>query len=246
MLLDQGEALADAGEHAEAEHIDLEQPERIEIVLVPFDEGAVLHGGVADGHDLGQRPARQHEAADMLGEMAREAEQLLRELEAAREQRVGRIEACLADIFLRQGGVAQAPDGGGERGDGVLGEAQRLADLAHRRAAAIGDHGGGDAGAVAAVAAIDILDHLLAPLMLEIDVDVGRLFPLRRDEALEQKIDLGRVDIGDGEAVADGGVRRRAAPLAENVEVPRVMHDVVHGEEVARVVELLDQRELLL
>ena len=120
MLLDQGEALADAGEHAEAEHIDLEQPERIEIVLVPFDEGAVLHGGVADGHDLGQRPARQHEAADMLGEMAREAEQLLRELKAAREQRVGRIEACLADIFLRQGGVAQAPDGGGERGNGVL------------------------------------------------------------------------------------------------------------------------------
>ena len=82
--------------------------------------------------------------------------------------------------------------------------------------------------------------------MLEIDVNVGRLFPLRRDEALEQKVDLGRVDIGDGEAVADGRVRRRAAPLAENVEVPRVMHDVVHGEEVARVIELLDQRELLL
>ena len=82
--------------------------------------------------------------------------------------------------------------------------------------------------------------------MLEIDIDVRRLLPLRRDEALEQKVDLGRVDIGDGEAVADGGVRRRAAPLAEDVEVPRVMHDVVHGEEVARVVELLDQRELLL
>ena len=58
--------------------------------------------------------------------------------------------------------------------------------------AAIADDGGGEAGAVAAVAGIDILDHLLAPLMLEIDVDVGRLFPLGRDEALEQKIDLGR------------------------------------------------------
>ena len=125
-------------------------------------------------------------------------------------------------------------------------EAERLADLAHRRAAAIGDHGGGDAGAVAAVAAIDILDHLLAPLMLEIDVDVGRLLPLRRDEALEQEVDLGRVHIGDGEAVADGGVGRRAAPLAEDVERAGIVHDVVHGEEIARVVELLDQRELLL
>ena len=245
MLLQKSEALADAGEHAEAEHIDLEQPERIEVVLVPFDEGAVLHGGVADGHDLGERPARQHEAADMLGEMAREAEQLLGELETAGEQRVGGIEPSLAHIVFRQGGVAQTPDGGGERRYGVLREAERLADLAHRGAAAIGDDGGGDAGAVAAVTAVDILDHLLAPLMLEIDVDVGRLLPLRRDEALEQEVDLGRVDIGDGEAIADGGVRRRAPPLAENVEVPRVMHDVVHGEEVARVVELLDQRELL-
>ena len=192
-----------------------------------------------------KRPARQHEAADMLGEMAREAEQLLRELEAAGEQRVGRIEPGLAHILLRQGGIAQAPDGGGERRDGVLGEAERLADLAHRRAAAIGDHGGGDAGAVAAVAGIDILDHLLAPLMLEIDVDVRRLLPLRRDEALEQEVDLGRIDIGDGEAIADGGVRRRAAPLAEDVERSGVMHDVVHGEEIARVIELVDQHELL-
>ncbi len=47
-----------------------------------------------------------------------------------------------------------------------------------------------DAGAVAAVARVDILDHLLAPLVLEIDVDVGRLAPRRGDEALEQKVVL--------------------------------------------------------
>ena len=125
-------------------------------------------------------------------------------------------------------------------------EAERLAHLAHRRAPAIGDDGGGDPGAVAAVAGIDILDHLLAPLMLEIDVDVGRLLPLGRDEALEQEIDLGRIDIGDGEAVADGGVGGRAAALAEDAELARIVHDVVHGEEIGRVVELLDQSELLL
>ena len=49
MLADQGKGLADAGEHAEAQHIDLQQPERVEIVFVPFDEGAVVHGGIADG-----------------------------------------------------------------------------------------------------------------------------------------------------------------------------------------------------
>ena len=82
--------------------------------------------------------------------------------------------------------------------------------------------------------------------MLEIDVDVGRLAPLGRDEALEQQVDLGGVDRGDAEAVADGGIGRRAAPLAEDAARARKGDDVVDGEEIGRVVELRDQRELLL
>ena len=46
------------------------------------------------------------------------------------------------------------------------------------------------AGAVAAVFLVDVLDHLLAPLVLEIDVDVGRLVALGADEALEQQVDV--------------------------------------------------------
>src|SRR3546814_21185046 len=57
----------------------------------------------------------------------------------------------------------------------ILRKAQRLADLAKRAAGAIMDDGGGNARAVAAIARIDILHHLLAPLVLDIDVDVGRL-----------------------------------------------------------------------
>ena len=34
---------------------------------------------------------------------------------------------------------------------------------------------------------VDMLDDFFAPLMLEIDVDVGRLAALHRHEALEQK-----------------------------------------------------------
>ena len=95
-------------------------------------------------------------------------------------------------------------------------QAEGLADLADGRAAAIGDDGGGDAGALAAVFAVDVLDHLFAPLVLEIDVDVGRLAPLRRDEALEQEIGAVGIDLGDAEAEADRGIGRRAAALAED------------------------------
>ena len=54
------------------------------------------------------------------------------------------------------------------------------------------------------------------------------------------------IDGGDAEAVADGGVGGRAAALAEDAAaLARIAHDVVDGEEIGRVVELGDQRELL-
>ena len=107
------------------------------------------------------------------------------------------------------------------------------------------DDGGDDRGAVAAIAAVDILHHLLAPRMLEIDVDIRRLQPLLGDEALEQEVDLGRIDRGDAEHVAYRRIRCRATTLAQNALAPRVADNVVDGEEIMRVVELGDQRQLL-
>ena len=123
-----------------------------------------------------------------------------------------------------------------ERADRVFRQAQGLADVADRRAAAIGDDGGGNAGALAAIFVVDVLDHLLAPLVLEVDVDVGRLVALRGDEALEQQVSRVRIDLGDAEAVADRRIGRRAAALAEDVLAAREADDVVDGEEIGRVV----------
>ena len=80
---DQVEGAADTGEHPEAKHIDFQQPDRGEIVLVPFDERAVLHGRIADWNSFHERAARQHEAADMLGEMTRKTDELVRQLDHA-------------------------------------------------------------------------------------------------------------------------------------------------------------------
>ena len=153
-----------------------------------------VHRRVADGHDLDQRPARQHEAADVLRQVAREAHQLAAPAPArvASSGSLG-IEPRRAHVLLRQLAAARrSPHHAGERRDRVLRQPHGLADVAHRRARAIADDGGSEAGAVAAVAGVDVLDHLLAPLVLEVDVDVGRLLALGRDEALEQHVDLGR------------------------------------------------------
>ena len=71
--------------------------------------------------------------------------------------------------------------------------------------------GRGQAGVVATVFFIYVLNHLLAALMLEIDIDIRRLAPFRRDGALEKKIGHRRVDRGDADAVADGGIGRRSS-----------------------------------
>ena len=83
-----------------------------------------------------------------------------------------------------------APDRVGQLAGDVFGQAEHLAHFADGAARAIADHGGGQGGAAVAVAPIDILDDFLAPLMLEIHVDVGRLAALGVEEALEQHIDF--------------------------------------------------------
>ncbi len=103
----------------------------------------------------------------------------------------------------------------------------------------------GQGGPVAAIGVVDPLDHFLPALVLEVDVDVGRLAALLRDEALEQKFRAHRIDRGDAEHVADGGIGGAAAALAEDAAILGELDDGIHGQEVRRVFELLDQRQLV-
>ena len=47
---DEVERTADGTQHAECQHIDLEQAEGIEVVLVPLNDAALGHGRVFDRH----------------------------------------------------------------------------------------------------------------------------------------------------------------------------------------------------
>ncbi len=228
------EAFADAGEHAERQHIDLHDAQRVDIVLVPFDEGAIVHRGIVDRHHLVEPALGQHEAADMLREMARQIEDSLHEVVEARDLGIVGIEAGFGHpLLLIAGGVA-APDHARHARSHILGQAQRLADLAHGAACTIMDDGRGDARALAAIAPVHILDDFLAPLMLEVDVDVRRLLALSREEAREEQVMLHRIDRGDAEQEADDAVCRAATPLAENGRILRacITDDVVHGQEI--------------
>ncbi len=243
--LQEVEAALEAGQHAERQHVDLHQPDRVDVVLVPLDEGAVRHGAVAHRHGLVEPAAGQHEAADVLRQVAGEADQLVGEVERLTDRGVLRVEAGLAHVPVRHAGAPGAPDRVGDRRGHVLGQAQDLADLADRHARAVVDHRGAEGGPLPPVAGVEVLDHLLAALVLEIDVDVGRLAAVLRDEPGEEQPVLRRVHRGDAEAEAHGGIGRRAAALAEDALAAGELDHVEQGQEVAGVVHLGDEPQLL-
>jgi hypothetical protein len=64
-------------------------------------------------------------------------------------------------------------------------------------------------------------------------------------EAFKQEIHANRVDRGDPEAVTNHGVCRRPPPLAENILCAAEAHNLVHGEKVSLVLELVDDSQFL-
>ena len=76
------EAALHAGEHAERQAIDLHELQGVDVVLVPLDDLAVLHRGRLDRHQFVEPVVGQHEAARMLREMPRRADQLARKRRA--------------------------------------------------------------------------------------------------------------------------------------------------------------------
>src|SRR5687768_9348981 len=122
--------------------------------------------------------------------MARKASQLIREQHDLLNGPALGIKAGLGEPLLlirnAAGGTAR------QREDQALDlqcvQPQRLADIAQGAALAIADDGRRQAGPMTTILFIDVLDDLLASLMLEIDIDVGRLRPLLADEPFKKNL----------------------------------------------------------
>jgi hypothetical protein len=98
---------------------------------------------------------------------------------------------------------------------------------------------------VTPVGAVHVLDGVLPPVGLDVEVDVGRAVALGRQEALEQETERHRVGLRDAEGVADSAVGCAPPPLAVDVALPAELHDVPHHEEVAGEAQGLDDVELV-
>ena len=137
-------------------------------------------------------------------------------------------------------------DAAGQAIDLIRGHAQGLAHVPHRAARAIADDGRRQGRPVPAVFPVDILDHLLPALVLEVHIDVRRLAALPGNEALEQHLHARRVHLGDPQAKAHRRVGGGAAPLTEDAAPAGEGDDVVDGQKIGLVAQLGDQGQLVL
>ena len=131
-----------------------------------------------------------------------------------------------------------------ERVDALRREAERLGHLAHGRACPVGDDRADHRRVIGAVAFVEVLDHLLAAVDVEVDVDVGQR-PRLVDEALEEELVRDRVDLGDAEAVGHDRVAGAPPPLADDPAFAGELHQVPDDEEELGEVRALDDIELV-
>ena len=154
------ERTADRCEHAQRQHIDLHQSERVDVVLVPLDHAASRHARVLDRHQAVEPAARDDETADVLRQVAGKALQRPRPRQCQRHPfsyaRTRRIEAGLIEALRPLVRLVPPGEIGGQRVDAVVVDAQRAPAVAQRRAAAVADDHGGERGAGAAVFAVEV------------------------------------------------------------------------------------------
>ena len=217
-------------EHAQPQQVEFDQTDCRTVVFVPLQHTATRHPGPLHRADVGDRPIADDHSPEWIP--------ICR----------GRSAICTARSTTGSG-IPEIGRSGHRRptadplAPGILlalREPQRPRRVAHRTAAAVGDHIGHLRGVVAAVAGVDVLDDLLAQVRLDVDVDIGRSVTGRREEPLEEQSVGHRIDGGNPECIADRRVGSRAPALAQDVVAPAELGDVVHHQEITRELQLGD------
>ena len=155
--------------------------QRLQVVLVPRDDRAVRHArGLLRNHVV-QRLSRDHEPAHVDGEVTRRAHQLGRQSDDPVRQRTAdrRVDPVLG-IGERPAQVVAVPaiQPARELLRLLRRQPHDLGHIAHRalvpEAVDLRHHG----RALAPVLLVDVLDHALAVLVRDVQIDVGQLAAL--------------------------------------------------------------------
>ena len=226
----------------------MSRPERLDGVHLVLGHQPVRVRRLLERHELGQRLAADDDAGGVGRGVAGDALELPGEVDDPLDRRVG------VDLLAqRRRDLERLVELDAELVRDRLGDpvhlavrvAEHAADVADRRP---GEHRaeGDDLGdVVLAVLAPDVGDDLVAPAVLEVDVDVRHRHAVRVEEALERQLVEDRVDRRDAQRVGHDRARRAAAARRLDPLLAGEPDEVRDDQEVAGVAHREDHAELV-
>ncbi len=197
---DQLYRIVDNRQVLEAEEIELYEADLLHVLhgILGGDRTALLV--LVDRAELFQHVRGDHDPGRMGRGVAGKPFQTQRNIEKPAHLRVG-VGQLVQLRFLLQGLLQGDPEHfGNQLGDPVhiaVGHVEGAPHVPDHPPCRHGAEGDDLADLVPAVLVGNILDHLLAPVLAEVHVDIRHGNPLRVEKTLEQEVIGNRVDIGD-------------------------------------------------
>ena len=215
--LDLLDRVDDQRQRAQAEEVHLQQADALDLLHRPLG-GDFVAGPLVERRVLGDRPRRDDDAGGVDRRVARHA------LRAAGRRASSSLTfGSFCSSSLSAGALLERlVERHVERRRDLLGDLvdvgerhlEHAADVADDRLRLHRAEGDDLRDVLAAVLPRDVVDDLAAPPLAEVDVDVGQRHALGIEEALEDQVEVERIDVGDPQAVGDQAAGRRSAARA--------------------------------
>ena len=190
--LDQLQRLLEHRQRLQSEEVEFDEPGRLDELPVELRDRHARLGIAVERHQLVERPVADDHAGRVRRGVTVKSFELLRDFEQPRDDRV--LVARFLQFRLALDRLGQRHRVGrvvrhqlAQPVDLPVGHLQHAADVAQHRARlqlAVRDDLG---DAIVAVLVLDVADHLVAPVLAEVDVEVRHRHALGIEEALEQQ-----------------------------------------------------------
>ncbi len=245
---DRLERVLQDGKGPQAQEVHLEQADLLHRAHVPLG-GHVTFARAVQGDVLHQRCRADHHTGRVGRGVASEPLENLSRLDQVAHLRVLVVPGLQIGTFLErllQRDVQGRGDHLRDPVDVAVGHSLDATHVAYDRARGHRSEGDDLRDVLRAVLLDHVADHLRAPAVGEIHVDIGHADPLGVQETLEDQVVANRVDIRDAEAIGGEAARRRSTPRSDRHSLGTGMGDeVLDDQEVTRIVHLPDHVEFV-